>query len=101
MQTFNAICPLNGGQLNTYYRDNEYPYDLNGALDYTRPALGVSVFPYPQSIGFIDGLIPQFNQLEFSLMKGKNPYGTWVGDVPQDLSWIFPNMSGGMRKVGG
>ncbi|MDE2429505.1 MAG: hypothetical protein KGM99_12295, partial [Burkholderiales bacterium] len=101
IMTFNAISPLNGGQLNTYYYDAEYPYDLNGALDFVRPATGVSKFPYPQTIGHVEGLLPLFNGMEYSLMLGKTPFGTWVGQLPQDIGAIFPDVSGSMRKVGG
>jgi hypothetical protein len=106
---FNAMSSLNGGTLDTYYLDSEYPYDLNGSLDYTRPQSAPNAiygFPNLQSrkmMGSVSGLLPLFNTLEYSMMFGKTPWGTWLGDVPtnQMMQNIFPNIGGGLRKVNG
>lgn len=105
---FNAFSPLNGGTLGDYYLDSEYPFDLDGSLDYTRPAtMPPAIYGFPDQLGKrmqnISGFLPQFNSLEFSMMFGKTPWGTWVGTVPdqETLGSIFPNFGGGLRKVNG
>lgn len=100
---FSAFSPLNGGDLSTYYRDNEYPYDLNGALDFTRPAtMPPAIMPTIPTIGWVQGLLPLFDKLELSMMFGGQPQGVWVGHVPspQMINDIFPAMSGGLVKMG-
>lgn len=103
--TFSAFTPLAGGRdLGTYNHPNEYPYDLDAGLDYTRPATGISPFPYPLTIGYIQGLVPTFNAQEFQLMQGKGAYGPWTGmapHTPEQLSWVFPDLMGGLKKVNG
>jgi hypothetical protein len=101
MALFNAISPLNGGTLGTYYQDRNYPIDLNGAQDYMRPQLGMPVYPFPVVIGSVQGLVPCFDGMVFSTMLGKNPYGPYIGQGPRNLGGIFPDLSGGMAKVGG
>jgi len=101
--TFSAFSPLAGGTLDTYYRDNEYPYDLNGALDFTRGSVLVAPMPYPPTIGWVQGLLPMQNIIGLGLVTGKTPTGTWVGEVPNNFGMqaIFPNIGGGLRKVNG
>ena len=101
MALFNAISPLNGGTLGTYYRDREYPIDLNGAQDYARPQLGMPVFPFPVVIGAVQGLVPCMDALQFSLMLGRNPMGPYIGQGPRNLASVFPDITGSMAKVGG
>lgn len=100
---FSAFSPLNGGDLSTYYRDNEYPYDLNGSLDYTRPAtMPPAIYPTIPTIGWIQGLVPLYDSLTLSMMYGDSPTGVWVGQVPSpsQMDLIFPAMSGGLVKMG-
>jgi hypothetical protein len=104
---FNAFSPMAGGNLDTYFRKTEYPYDLDASLDYVRPATGISPFPYPLTIGYINGLIPLHNDLQYSMMHGKLPDGPWTGAFPANnnagnqLQFVFPDMTGGLRKVKG
>jgi hypothetical protein len=96
---FNAFSPLSGGQMAGYYRDKDYPIDLNGALDYMRPASGVSVFPFPTVIGFIEGTLPLFDAQVFSTMWGERPTGPWMGAPQGPLDLAFPNIQGGFSKA--
>jgi len=103
---FSAFSPLNGGGPETYYQDNEYPYDLNGSLDYTRPQTGFSPFPYPLSIPHVEGLIPLFDTLQFSMMDGKLPYGPFMTQGQgYNFDYIFPSINGAgdgrLKKVSG
>lgn len=98
---FSAFSPLNGGNLGTYQYPSESPFDLDAGLDYTRPATGVSPFPFPVLLGWVDGFIPQQNQIEQSIMKGKTPSGPWTGAAQGDLLVVFPNIMGSMAKVSG
>ena len=96
---FSAFTPLAGGTANTYNYGVEYPYDLDASLDYVRLTNTFSPFPYPDTIGHIEGLMPMFDGLVQSMMIGKMPYGGLQGnDTP--LSVVFPDMSGSMIKVG-
>lgn len=100
---FNAFSPLAGGQLSTYYYDAEYPYDLNGSLDYTRPQTAFAIMPHPATIGAINGLLPQMTGIQIQqFMGGELPNGPWLGDtVPQSaLLFAFPNIQGGLAKNG-
>lgn len=98
---FNAISPLNGGNLDTYSYPTESPYDLDAGLDFTRQATGFSPFPFPVVLGWIDGFIPLQNGLEYSIMLGKTPFGPWSGaqSVPDQIA--FPNIMGSLAKVTG
>jgi hypothetical protein len=101
---FSAFSPLNGGTPDTYYRDYEYPYDLNGSLDFVRPKGANAAFPFPVSIGYVQGLIPLADNLQFDLMRGQDGFGPWIGAYPntaQQLAWVFPDMQGGLQKVKG
>ncbi|MHB8387519.1 MAG: hypothetical protein ACYDAO_09395 [Thermoplasmataceae archaeon] len=99
MDNFSAFSPMAGGTLDTYYRDNEYPYDLDASLDYVRVTDTFSVWPHPDTIGHVEGLVPMFDSLEYSLMKGKTPYGGLMGNnTPVNV--VFPDLSGGMIKKG-
>jgi hypothetical protein len=100
---FSAFSPLNGGASGTYKYPTESPFDLDAGLDYTRMPYGRSLFPYPLTIGYIEGRIPQFNHLEFSLMLGKLPTGPWQGAFPvgSQLPFMFPDITGGLMKVKG
>lgn len=98
----NAISPLNGGQLESYYNDRAYPLDLNGSQDYTRPQSGVSPFPFPVMLSnYIRGFVPMFDAFELNGMRAKSPYGPFIGSVPESLNAIFPDITGGIAKVGG
>lgn len=99
--TFSAISPLNGGNLNTYSYPTESPFDLDAGLDYTRQATGFSPFPFPVLLGWVDGFIPLQNNLEYSLMQGKTPFGPWQGNQSVDINVAFPNIMGSLAKVTG
>lgn len=103
MALFNAMSPLNGGTLDTYFYKTEYPYDLDASLDYTRPALGRAIYPYPLTTGWVSGFCPQFNSQEQALMLGKLPSGPNVNMMYGQIDWAaaFPDLSGGLVKVGG
>lgn len=97
----NAFSPLNGGSLATYNYASESPYDLDAGLDFTRQATGVSTFPFPVVLGWVQGVLPLSNNLEWSIMLGKVPTGPWTGMMPTDLAAIFPNQMGSLMKVSG
>lgn len=101
MAIMNAISPLAGGNLWTYYKDKDYPIDLNGALDYMRPQEGVSPFPFPVLVGHVQGLIPLFDAMTFSMMTGREPFGPYIGQGPRNMESVFPGSFGGLSKVGG
>jgi len=98
---FNAISPLNGGNIDDWYNDRAYPIDLNGGQDYMRPQTGMSPFPYPLMVGAVSGFLSQFNALTLSEMVAKVPYGPWMGDPQGSLSMEFPDITGGLAKVSG
>lgn len=103
MPLFNAISPLNGGDLHDYYNDREYPYDLNGALDFCRPATGVAIFPFPLVVPTVQGLLPIVDRQEYALMMGALPKGPVIDLLynPAAASSTFPAINGGMVKVRG
>lgn len=101
MSLFNAFSPLNGGEFGTYYNDRTYPLDLNGSQDYGRPALTQSPFPYPETLGFVQGLVPQFNGLELQAMWGKKAFGPWMEAPQGSFQLAFPDIQGSMMKVSG
>lgn len=101
MSLFNVMSPLNGGGLDTYKYPVEYPFDFNAGLDYTRPATGISPMPYPLTTGYVDGFVPLFDNMEYLLMRGRNAYGPFVGQIQIPLQQIFPNQMGGLSKVKG
>lgn len=97
----NAISPLNGGNFQDYYKDWNYPVDLNGSLDYMRPQMHMAPMPYPETIGYVQGLLPLMDRLVWHDMKGKTPFGPYIGTVPYSLDAIFPSIGGGLAKSGG
>lgn len=101
MSLFNAISPLNGGNIGDYYKDWQYPLDLNGAQDYTRPQTGFSPFPYPLTVGYVSGLLPLMDAQTYFNMRGDQPFGPFIGAAPANLEAVFPNIQGGLQKVGG
>lgn len=104
MALFSAFSPLNGGAMNTYGYPTESPYDLDAGLDFTRKATGFADYPFPVVIGYIEGVIPTHDKLEYMLMKGKEAFGPMLdngviqGALPQ---MVFPNIMGSMAKVTG
>lgn len=98
---FNAFSPLNGGALSTYRYQSESPFDLDAGLDYTRKATGFSPFPFPVVLGYVEGIVPLNNNVEFQIMLGKVPFGPWSGDQSASLNMVFPNLMGGLAKVSG
>ncbi|HUW45818.1 MAG TPA: hypothetical protein VMW50_08480 [Dehalococcoidia bacterium] len=101
MPQFSAMSPLNGGDFAHYYRDKEFPMDLNGALDFARPAIGIASFPFPIIIGHICGLLPTLNPQEYASMMGNTPGGMPVEFLnhPEYAFMAFPAINGGMVKV--
>jgi len=99
---FSAFSPLNGGAIGTYGYPTESPYkDLDAGLDYTRMKTADAFYPFPVVTGYIDGYTPLLDNLEYSLMMGKNTFGPFVGDLSAPLQMIFPNIQGGLAKVKG
>ena len=98
---FDAIRNLNGGNVEDYYKDWQYPLDLNGSLDFMRPQTGVSPMPYPQTIGYFSRLLPFMDRIVWTDMRGKTPFGPFIGTVPYSLDAIFPSINGGLAKAGG
>lgn len=101
MSLINAFSPLNGGALNTYQYKSESPFDLDAGLDYTRQATGVTPWPVPVILGYVEGIIPLHNQLEFQIMQGKLPFGPWTGQQSAPAEMVFPNIMGSLAKVSG
>lgn len=98
---FSAYSPLNGGSLQTYNYKSESPFDFDAGLDYTRQATGFSPFPFPVVLGYVEGLAPLNNNVEFQIMLGKVPFGPWSGQQSAPLEMVFPNLMGGLAKVSG
>jgi hypothetical protein len=99
---FNAFSPLNGGNFNTYNYASESPFDLDAGLDFTRQATGAAIYPFPVLLGYIDGFVPLQNNLEYSIMRGRVPFGPWSGgDQSAPNAMIFPNIMGSLSKVTG
>lgn len=101
---FSAFSPLNGGTPDTYYYDSEYPYDLDASLDYVRPATGRSIFPFPVTTGSVMGICPAYDELG-RYMSSVNVVGSVLEnmlDLSQaNRSVVFPDLTGGLRKVKG
>jgi len=96
---FSAFTPLAGGQPDTYGYPVEYPYDLDASLDFMRPATGVSCFPFPPSIGHVEGLSPLYDELNRSV-SGQEVNGQIMNILnAQNQAEIFPDIQGGLRKV--
>ena len=101
---FSAFSPLNGGTPDTYFYPTEYPFDLDSGLDFTRPATGVAVFPFPVGIGHAMGVCPLYDELG-RYMSSVNVVGSVLENIT-DLSQrnqaiVFPDIMGGLRKVKG
>lgn len=100
----NFSNPLAGGNdLGVFARGAESPFKTRGE-DFTRPQHGYTLFPFPVVLGAICGFSPQFNDLEFSMMRGRLPFGSWVGAHPataEQQSFVFPDLMGGLQKVKG
>jgi alpha-glucuronidase len=100
---FSAYTPLAGGRADTYQYPAEYPYDLDAGLDYTRPATGVSLFPFPQVIGYVQGLCPQYDDL--SRARSSVELNATVLNIlnmsSEQQALVFPDLTGGLRKVTG
>lgn len=101
MSLFNVFTPLAGGTSDTYGYPNEFPYDLDAGLDYTRFTGTYSPMPYPSSIGYIDGFVPLLDSLRDSLLQLRAPTGPFVGELSAPINVIFPNEMGGLAKVKG
>lgn len=98
---FSAFSPLAGGTPDTYFYGVEYPYDLDASLDYMRPQTGVSVFPFPETIGHVLGLCPLYGDLARRLaVPGYVSTELNILDN-SNLPFVFPDINGGLRKVSG
>lgn len=100
--TFSAyVSPaLQAGVPRTYYRDKNYPMDLNGSQDYSRLGLpgGGNIGPYPVMTGFINVTQRMIDQFILRSATAENPFGPWVGQ-PQGPGFLaFPQISGGLVK---
>lgn len=101
MSLFSAFTPLAGGALNTYQYKSESPFDLDAGLDYTRESNTFSPMPFPVVLGWVEGFAPLHNNLEWSIMLGKLPYGPWQGQQSAPVQMVFPNIMGSLVKVSG
>lgn len=101
MGLFNVFSPLAGGTSDTYGYPNEYPYDLDAGLDYTRLTGTFSPMPYPQAIGYVAGLVPLLDGLQAQLAQTKSPTGPGIGAMSVPVTVMFPNLQGGLAKVKG
>lgn len=105
MSLFSAFTPLAGGALDTYKYKSESPFDLDAGLDFTRVVRTVTPLPFPPVIGWIEGIAPLHNNLEFAIMRGKLPYGPMAlnnGTVQgSPAPMVFPNIMGSLMKVSG
>ena len=70
-----------------------YPYDLDGAIRFARPATGVDYFPWvggdgtvPQ-IGMVSGFLRQMDMTVWGQMTGKLPFGPGSTTIPLNLQW--------------
>lgn len=67
-----------------------YPLDLDGSLEYVRPATGWTLWPdgatYPAGfgIGCVSGFMPQMDQAVYAQMIARLPWGPSVDQVPAD-----------------
>jgi hypothetical protein len=100
-QLFSAFSPLNGGSLGTYNYASESPFDLDAGLDYTRQSRTISPWPFPVLLGYVEGVIPLHNNLEYNIMRGKTPFGPWTGQQSAPVQMVFPNIMGSLAKVSG
>ena len=72
---------------------NNYPYDLDGSLRYSRFATGIDYFPTVggdgtiAQIGMVSGFLRQFDATIWAQMTGKKPSGPGVTTVPLNLQW--------------
>jgi hypothetical protein len=100
MALFNAISPIAGGSLETYFYPSEYPYDLDAGLDFTRPKTGLDYFPAPPRCGMVSGLLPLFNG---RVGVAITPEGS-ITDLlnnPDYVQFAFPDITGGVPKQRG
>ncbi len=99
--SFSAFTPLAGGNSNTYFYPAEYPYSLDAGLDFTRPATGISPFPYPLSVGHVEGNCGLFDQM-WGMMSSTAINGMVLNILNANAmaqANIFPDLQGGLRKV--
>lgn len=99
-----VFSPLAGGNdFGAFDRAPESPLRARGE-DFTRPQHAFSLMPFPVVLGYVSGFAAQQNALEFQMMRGKTPFGSWVGahpETPEQLSFVFPDLMGGLQKVKG
>jgi hypothetical protein len=103
MKMFSAFSPLNGGRADTYGYPVEYPYDLDGSLDFMRPATGVTLFPFPGVIGHVEGLCPQYDDMQraVSSVQFNSSVLNILNMSTDQQAIVFPDIMGGLRKVTG
>lgn len=71
----------------TISRDG-YPFDLDGSLDFVRPAKGLAYYPDPatypnkRGIGCVSGLMPQQDKFVWAQLIARIPAGPTVDHVP-------------------
>lgn len=85
--------------METYRYPVEHPYDLDAGLDFVRPITGVAHYPYPQTIGHIEGLSPLYDKIGRYLSSVQ--INAQVLNIlnNQNLQSVFPDIQGGLRKV--
>lgn len=100
---FSAYTPMAGGQVSQREFSRKPVFDTVAELNFSRLPSYQATHPYPQVIGFVQGLLPLANEQEYAMMLGRTPFGPWMGPdntMPQ-LSAVFPNIQGGLPKVTG
>lgn len=71
-----------------------YPYDLDGALRFTRPRTGQDYYPTIggdgtiEQIGMVSGFMGQMDSVVYQPMfTGKIPFGPGIMSTPINLQW--------------
>jgi hypothetical protein len=101
---FSAFSPLNGGQLDPAMLVKQpMMFSNHGDLNYTRLPNHQAIHPYPYGIGYVQGLLPLFDQAEFHAMQGREPFGPYMGPdkTLPNFNVVFPNIMGGLSKTTG
>lgn len=98
---FNAFSPLNGGNFSDALSFYAYPLELGIGLDYTRQRTVDWDIPYPVVTGYVQGLVPFFDEQFVNTLLGPSANGPYYGDKIEPFTWIFPNLQGGASKVTG
>lgn len=80
---------------------DHYPYDLDGALRFTRPKTGVDFWPAHDNadnyakLGLVNGFMVEQDHMIWNAGYGKYPSGPIVSELPLNLNWqiTIPGLS--------